>query len=287
MARTVAKGLEELEGRLALTDPQEAEARDRGDSVVRFFTEKIDMAEPAFRAGSYQRRSIIRPERDVDVVAPVAFAYWGRYQADSRRFLYWIREQLNAHYGSTKVSSKGLAVHIAFSTITVDVVPCFRRKGGGYLMPDGVGGWQPTNPPYHVTMMETANKSHDWDLKPIVRLAKAWNTDNGHRLASFHVELMVEQAWRYRSITTTKARSVADTLSRLSSAVREAHADPWSPGVRIDRYLDTKTRSEAASLLVGDAAAAEAAERLRLGGREQAAYEKWAGIYPKLWPSWG
>jgi hypothetical protein len=39
----------------------------------------------------------------------------------------------------------------------VDLVPAFPRKGGGYLMPDGIGGWQSKDPPYHAEKMKEAN----------------------------------------------------------------------------------------------------------------------------------
>lgn len=287
MALTVAGGFRELAGRLVLTDTQEQDAKDQSASVIAFMGSAFTVAESAFRAGSYRRRSIIRQERDVDVMGPLASSYYRRYEDDSSAFLYWVRGKLNERYPDTKVSSQGLAVHLDFSRITVDVVPCFQRQGGGFLMPNGRRGWQATNPRFHVDMMETANESHGWELKPIVRLSKAWNTDNQHRLASFHIELMVEKVWRYRETPGTTSAAMALTLSRLSAAALEPFPDPWPHGARVDRYLTDSVRRQAASTLAHDAQDAQEAERLRLGGHEQLAYSRWKSIYPTLWPAWG
>jgi tRNA nucleotidyltransferase (CCA-adding enzyme) len=98
------------------------------------------MAESAITVGSYARGSIIRIESDIDILAPLDYpTYKETYDNDSQAFLYMVRDSLNKKFGSTSVSSKKVAVKLDFSSITVDVVPCFRRDGGGFFMPDG---WQ-------------------------------------------------------------------------------------------------------------------------------------------------
>jgi hypothetical protein len=63
-------------------------------------------------------------------------------------------------------------------------------------MPNGKGGWQTTNPPFHEELMSDADSRLNGDLKPLVRRMKLWNLREHSRLRSFHLEMMVERAWR-------------------------------------------------------------------------------------------
>lgn len=287
MATTVAAGFAKVESDLDLTTLQDADAAHVRDVMIAHFRDKFVMDAPAFAAGSYRRRSIVRDERDVDVMAPLSRAnYASQYRDDSRRFLYRVRDSLAATYPSTKVSSKQVAVRVAFARVEADVVPCF-IDGSGYLMPNGTGGWQRTNPPYHIEFMEAANKRHDWRLKPLIRIMKVWNIHNAKRVASFHLELMIESVWRYLDIPTPMATAVAATLEGVAQTVRKPFPDPWPLGVQVDAYLGYTARQAAIERLDGDAAHAREAERLRRGGYEQAAYNRWKTVFMDAWPAWG
>jgi len=287
VARTVIKGFDELLGNLALTDNQEAAARSRRDGLVGFFTEHLTMDESAYGIGSYARSTLIRPERDIDLLAPLsANEYWQRFKDDSKVFLYWVRGKLNEGYEKTRVSSRGLSVKLDFSIVEADVVPCFVRRGEGYLMPNGAGGWLATNPRFHMKLMSDSNVASGSRLKPLVKLAKAWNVAHSHHLGSFHVELMVERMWRGRAIPSWPA-AMASTLSRLSVMTTQSSGDPWSGGSRIDGYLSTDARALAVRMLTEDAARAADAERYRLAGDEREACGRWVVVYRDMFPAFG
>jgi hypothetical protein len=285
MSTTVIGGFGELLDRLRLTSAQDDEAKTKRDGLIRFFDSHLDMHQEAFSIGSFRRFTLIRPERDVDLLAPVSSTHWDRYKNDSRAFLYWIREKLKGSYSTTRVSTRGLSIKLAFNIIEADVVPCFGRKGEGYWMPDGSKGWMATNPPFHIDKMAASNVLHDQKLKPIVKLMKAWNTDNTHHLQSFHVELMTERIWSGRAIPSHPS-AIASTLGSMSKLVLQTFTDPWGPGQPIDGYLSTSEREVAQRLLVADATRAAKAEASRLAGREFEAYGLWRIIYSSF-PGWG
>jgi hypothetical protein len=290
MATTVISAFNELHSRQGLTRAQQETASTRVGSLRGFFSSHFEMREPVFAVGSYDRKTICDRERDIDLMAPFEpygeQKYWDRYKQDSRDFLYWVRKRLNDRYHSTRVSSRQLCVKLDFTQIETDVTPCLPRKGGGFLMPDGKGGWMATNPPYHTQFMDDANRDHDWDLKPLVRLLKWWNIANGHHLRSFHLELMVERIQRGSTIGSHPAE-VAYTLKRLPALVQKPFSDPWPDGNRVDDYLSADARDKVVGMLENDAKRAQEAEVYRDAGKSKAAFERWEVIYRHTFPAYG
>jgi hypothetical protein len=287
MARTVATAFEELLARQRLTDKQEETARTRVTSLSGYFVNNFHMDQAPFPVGSYARGTICAKERDIDMLAPFSVAhYWERYKNDSRAFLYWVRNDLNDHYATTKVSSRQVAVKLDFTVITTDIVPCFPRTGGGYLMPNGSSGWMATNPPFHTQLVADSDKAHNWRMKRLIKLIKAWNIANSHHLSSFHVELMVV-AMKQRYSVGSWASEVAAVLKTMPSWVRASFPDPWPPGVRVDSYLSSSDRALVIRMLEADAKAAEQALQLEAAGRTEAAFERWAVVYRGTFPAYG
>ena len=290
MATTVIAALNDLHGRQGLTSAQQNTATTRVGSLRTFFANNFTMREAVFAIGSYKRETICADERDIDLMACLepygTTDYWASYKNDSKAFLYWVRDRLNDRYYATKVSSRKVCVKLDFSNIVTDVTPCFPRSGGGYLMPDGSGGWMATNPPFHADFMTDANRNLDWKLKPIVRLIKAWNIANSHHLSSFHVELMVERIHRGTTIRS-HPEEVAYTLGKLPALVRSSFSDPWSGGSRIDGYLAADTRALVVRMLEDDAERAEKAEEYRKAGQTEKAFDRWKIIYRHTFPTYG
>lgn len=287
MSTGVLAAFEELLQRQRLTERQQNVAQTRVEGLGRFFNTNFTMAITPFAVGSYARQTICAAERDIDLIAPFAAnPYWERYKSNSRTFLYWVRDTLNDRYATTRVSSRQVAVKLDFTDIVTDVVPCFRREGGGYLMPNGSAGWMATNPPFHTDLMKDANLAHGSRLKPLVRLLKAWNIANGHHLSSFHMELTVERAERGCSLRSWPAE-VADLLRVLPGWVRRPFPDPWPDGQRIDNYLSADERDRAARMLESDALAAAQAEKHRIEGRIKEAFERWDVVYRGTFPAYG
>lgn len=289
MATTVIGAFNELHGRQGLTTTQQSTASTRVGSIKTFFSNNFTMREAVFAIGSYNRETICAGERDIDLMAclePYGITdYWSTYKYDSKDFLYWVRDRLNDRYHATRVSSRKVCVKLDFTDIVTDVSACFPRQNGGYLMPNGSGGWMDTNPPFHANFMSAANKDHDWKLKPLVRLIKAWNIANSHHLSSFHVELMVERIHRGTAIRS-HPEEVAYTLRQLPAQVRGSFADPWTGGGRVDSYLSSDTRAMVARMLEDDADRADKAEEYRLAGKTASAFERWDVVYRDTFPSY-
>ena len=291
MPTTVPAAFTELQGRLALTPKQRDIAAGRLANLQAFFAANYAVAKAPWAIGSYGRGTIVRPERDIDIMVALSAAeYWARYKGDSRVFLRWLREGLNRQYRVTRVGVRGMAVHLALGEgLEVDLVGGFHRTGGGFVIPDGKGGWQATNPPFHDQLMTDANVRTKSALKPLVRVMKAWNImGNGGRLRSFHLEMLVERMWRKASVLPAMPTAVATTLKTGGGWVRAAYKDPWpASGKNLDAYLSADKRAAIAKNMDDDAVRAQAALDYAAAGKTDKAFERWDIVFGRQFPASG
>jgi hypothetical protein len=291
MATTVVGAFDEFRSRLALTDAQKATALAHIKSIESFFESnfELDASTGFFYTGSFRRGTMLRWTRDVDIMASLSVSkYDPVYGDDSSKFLYMVRDALNQRFSSTTVSSKRVAIKLDFTNIAADVVPCFRREGGGFFMPDGSGNWRATYPGFHTTLMREADEAKSNRLKPLVKLLKAWNIANGHHLSSIHVELMVERMWQTDSfISSPYPAAVAETLRVMPGWAVAPFADPWSDGRRIDADLSSADRDMAVRMLRKDAKNSANAEQYRASGQTEKAFEKWDSVFRNRFPAYG
>ena len=293
MATTVAAAFTEFQGRLALTANQRTIAAGRVANLKTFFAANYQVATSPWAIGSYGRDTIVRPERDIDIMVALSVdPYWARYQSDSRAFLRWLRDGLNRQYPNTQVGVRQIAVHLALGeNLEVDLVGAFHAQGGGFWIPNGSGGWQKTNPPFHDKLMTDSNVRLGGRLKPLVRVMKGWNiVGNASRLRSFHLEMMVEGMWRSGGATALASMpgSVAATLKAGAGWVRATHPDPWpGSGQNLDAYLSASVRAAVAKAMDDDAVRAAEAIAYVAAGQTAKAFERWDIVFGHQFPAYG
>jgi len=291
MPTTVPAAFTELQARIALTPKQRDIAAGRLVNLQTFFADNYAVAKAPWAIGSYGRGTIVRPERDIDIVVALSVPeYWERYKRDSRVFLRWLRDGVNRKYPNTRVGVRGIAVRLALGEgLEVDLVGGFHYKGGGFVIPNGSGGWQATNPPFHDQLMTDANVRTKSALKPLVRVMKAWNImGNGGRLRSFHLEMVVERVWQKATALPAMPTAVTATLKTGAGWVRAAHLDPWAgSGQRIDTYLTAANRAAVAKAMDEDAVRAQAALDYAAAGKTDKAFERWAIVFNHQFPAHG
>lgn len=286
MAATVAASFAALVEDLKLTDRQKEVAQGRITHLQSYFTApRFQIRTPARAIGSYGRETVVRWERDIDVI--VSFAdnpYWDRYKSDSRAFLYWVRDGLNSEYPGTKVSSKEVAVRMMLSdNLQVDLVPAFGRdaQGGGFFIPNGSRGWQATNPLYHDKLVADGNVRLGGRLKPLIRVMKAWNIANGAHLRSFHLEMMVERMWRTPTSMPGLPIAMASTLTAAAGWVGSPFPDPWMSSQYIDSYLTPAERTLMVGYFTTDGTNAAKANVAEDAGRQAEAVDLWDAIFAR------
>lgn len=290
MATTTAAAFREFAARLELTESQESTVVSRRQSVHNYLLRSCgsDSTMPLDRTqviGSIQRRTVIRPLDDVDVLAVFnneSNAYDG-YRYDSRRFLYRVRDALN-DFNIQVVGSRGQAVRIFYTTAPyVDVVPAFALDTGGFFIPSGSGTWITTDPDKHARWMTERNAALSNQLRPLVRMLKCWNRAHSSRMRSFHLEVLA--ASRFTSLGSNHRE--ATQMFFQAAAGNPIVFDPAGHSGDLSSYLGLFSRQELTSLLYNSASRAAQAIAAEGATDHAEAIRLWRIIFGSDFPVYG
>ncbi|MCW4467263.1 hypothetical protein OK351_17420 [Glutamicibacter sp. MNS18] len=226
--------------------------------------------------GSAAKNTIIRPFDDVDVLAVFSAGNggWDKYQPDSRKFLYRVRESYNG-YSAQQVGARGQAVRVFFEHGGhVDVAPVFRFKDSRYLLPAGDGTWLFTQPTVANSWFSTKDRELNGRLAPLVRLLKMWNGAHSKRFRSFHLETMT--ASTFKSLGTLQQESLEKFFQWAPKRIDVK--DPGGESGSLSTYMSTTLRSEAIQSLTRAAATAQEARTAEIQGDHYEAKKLWRRI---------
>jgi hypothetical protein len=287
MATTITNGFKEFQSNLEITDLQAGTVSTRQRNVRDVIEEEFEVLD-SFLAGSYMRSTLIAPlqEADVDIFVVLEAKYWETNGQTA--LLDRVRRALLKTYTRTpKVSRNGQAVTITFTDFKVDVVPCFYREGGGYLIPDSIlGRWVPTNPKTHIDLWSKANRAHDYDLVPLMKMLKAWNK-NRDVLGSFHLEVLALRVLDGVTITDFPS-GVRYVFDKAREKIRVKLADPAGYADDVAAQVNTDARmTQIISALDTAYSRAKAAEDLAANGRIREACDRWRLVFGDYFPAYG
>lgn len=287
MPTTIKQGLEKLRENLEITGLQEETVSTRQQNVRDVVAAGMTVRD-SFLTGSYRRSTMIAPltEADVDVFVVLDPRYYSVH--GQQALLDEVKRVLRKTYTRTpEISPNGQAVTIRFKDFKMDVVPGFKRKGGGFLIPDAQARrWISTDQKKHVELWTASNKAHNGDLVPLIKMIKGWNKTHGALFRSFHLECMI------REILTNV------TISDFSSGCRYVfkHAkdkvyvpvyDPAGYGGDVGSSMPLMDKQAAAVGLSTACNLALEAEQLESVGRTADAFEKWRKVFRDYFPAYG
>lgn len=287
MVRTIADAFRVLRSKLEITDLQEQTVASR-QQAIREVLERDFLIKDTFLTGSYRRSTMIRPlkEADVDIFIVLDVKY---YREDGKKaLLESIKKSLRKTYTKTPdIRPDGSAVTITFTDFKVDVVPAFFRKGGGYLIPSlELNKWISTDPKKHVEIWTAANRAHNNDLVPLIKMIKGWNKSR-NLFKSFHLETLILKALDGIAITDYPSgmRYVFDKGINL---VQYKLADPAGYSDDVGAHVDTKAKIQLlVDRLTWARDRAKEAEAMAAGGNVAGAIDKWRLIVPSYFPRYG
>lgn len=288
MATTINQSFQQLKANLEITGLQQQTVSTRQENVRDAVTADLTVLD-TFLTGSYRRSTMIAPFKDADIDVFVALDASYFKQDGQAWLLDKVKTTLKKTYPTTpKISRNGQAVTITFTDFTVDVVPAFNRKGGGFLIADSVNArWIATDPKKHVELWSTANTSHNGDLVPLIKMIKAWNRQNGSLLRSFHLEAMILGILNNVTINdfSSGSRFVFD---KARQTVKSATYDPSGYGGNLADYLNTQQKiNDVVSRLETAYSRAVDAEILEKQDKTSLAVDKWRLIFGDYFPAYG
>ena len=288
MASTITSGFDGLQRNLSISGLQESTISTRQTNIRSALESEMTVKE-SFVAGSYRRNTLIGPlaDADVDVFIVLDPTYFD--QNGQAALLDRVKRVLKKTYPKTpEISRNGQAVTITFTDFRADVVPAFYRQGGGYLIPDStMQRWISTDPKKHIDILQAANKVHNGNLVPLMKMIKGWNVKHSWLLRSFHLEAMVLTVLNNVAISDFPS-GVRYVFDKARATIPEQLPDPAGYGGNVGAYINTQQKiEEVVTRLATAYQKAVEAEQLAAMGRTQEAFGKWRVIFGDYFPAYG
>lgn len=287
MPTTIQAGFEKLRSNLEVTGLQKTTLSERQTNVRDVVAKGFNILD-SFLAGSYARSSLISPlsESDVDIFFVLAPVYFSQYTPAS--LLDRLRTVLlNTYTKTPKISRNGQAVTITFNDFRVDAVPSFYREGGGFLIPDSTTGeWISTDPTVHDSELTTANRLHNSDLIPLVKMIKGWNRCIGDQFYGFYLELLVKNVLNNITISDFPS-GVRYVFDKGREAVKYTIPDPSGFSEQVRGLNNANGVSEAVTRFQTAYGRAVKAEAFAAQDKIIEAYDEWRKIFQSYFPAFG
>ncbi len=286
MALTIQGGFDILRANLEITDLQATTVSTRQKSV-RGAVERGFTVRDSFLAGSYARSTMVGPlkDADLDIFIVLHESYHGNNTSAS--LLACVRDVLKQTYPTTpSISPNGQAVTITFTDFKVDVVPAFYRQGGGYLIPNAKsGGWISTDPTVHATVLTAANKAHNGDLVPLVKMMRGWNRVINRCFVGFYLELMTTDILNNVTISDFPS-GVRYIFQHAQEKVKFKQRDPAGFENQINPLNNVTTVEDAVDKFTRAYSAAARAKQFA-SNDPRAATDEWRKIFGDYFPAYG
>ncbi|NKB90542.1 MAG: nucleotidyltransferase [Acidobacteria bacterium] len=236
--------------------------------------------EDDFLTGSYRRHTKTKKLKDVDIFVVVRRSGEQGHLRDlgPRALLEELKMLLDEKYDSVTIDRMACTIDFGSEEIlSFDVVPAFKRKTGGYEIPDTSSGWIATNPKRHHEMTTEKNAACDQKFVPFVKMVKGANRELGEPVdPSFLLEVMALEL-----VTSPFGRYQDEIVWFLATAADEfdrAWPDPAGIGPDVNT-MSERDRRTASTAFQEAQQIAERAVWMEDNGQEKAAVEEWRRLF--------
>jgi hypothetical protein len=207
----VRQRFERFHDNLSLTPPQYLDGLTKRGGVVRclnqYYYGSASDTEHSFLIGSWGKNTAGRPPRDVDLYFLLPPAVHGRFQGyvwnRQTALLQEVKGILAGTYPDTDMSGDGQVVLVRFGSYSVEVVPAFLLTNGRYWICDthDGGSYKETDPSVEIGYIEAVDRANNRNLRPLIRMLKAWQDCCSVPIKSFQLELLAadflsQSPWR-------------------------------------------------------------------------------------------
>lgn len=269
-----------LRRQLEITKTERSLAK-RRHSEIRDVVASVWQLEDHFLTGSYRRETKTKYLKDVDifVVIDATGPQAGLRQSGPAALLAVLKAILDEKYDSVVIDR--MACTVSFGSdeeiVSFDVVPAFKRKGGGWDIPDTERGWIATNPKRHHELTTKKNDACDGKYVPFVKMVKGANRELGDIVdPSFLIEVIA------LARVSEPFGTYQDELNWFFATAAEEVLNDWPDPVGLGPEVNSMTAAErrkASDALRAAQAIAESAVWLEDEGKERAAVEEWRKLF--------
>jgi len=258
MATTIIQSFNEYSKNLEITNLQTSTVANCRRNVTTKIGKVLSLhPEESKVIGSWARNTLARrlSEGDVDVMVVLHYGNNIGWTGNDGvvKCLDKFKEILQKAYPSTPMRRDVNCITMQLSQFRLDVVPSFKftgSNGGGdyYVIPDSKRNqWIPTDPFAFASLMTNVNTVMKGDFKPLIKMVKGWNRENGWPIRSLHLEAMMYHHFNNYIQTYTMDSMLKVFFANLPSYLSAPCFEPIKND-RLDDYLDsssTRTRISA------------------------------------------
>lgn len=294
---TVPEAFVKFRSKLELTKGEEKDASRRHYEIRDVMKKSFDLDDD-FLTGSYRRWTKTKPLKDVDIFCVLGEAERHYRQKKPSLLLADVKKALADEYGEDSVAQDEHSVTVDFGVeekedgdtgeqvMSFDVVPAFTLKDY-YEIPDDTASaskWMKTNPKVHYDKAVDAQKAYSDQWKFIVRMAKAWNRNNGKPIdPSFLIEVMALEVL-YPPFGGDFRREMQAFFQCLADRIHEDWPDPAGLGPDVNDGMNARARDAARNALLGAERQAAIAIRIEASGQNTEALKAWRALFGKTFP---
>jgi hypothetical protein len=207
----VRQRFEQFHRNLSLTLAQYVDGNTKRKGVInclnQYFYGQSSGDEHSLLIGSWGKRTVTRPPRDVDVyfVLPceVYLQYERRIGNRQSALLQEVKNALSTTYSNTEMRGDGQVVMVGFGSYSVEVVPAFLLTDGRYWICDtsSQGYYKLAAPNAESQYIERIDAETNRNLRPLIRMLKSWQVNCSVPIKSFQLELvaaefLAQSSWR-------------------------------------------------------------------------------------------
>jgi Second Messenger Oligonucleotide or Dinucleotide Synthetase domain len=210
----VQQRFEQFHRNLALTPAQFLDGITKGIGVAaclnRYYYGSSSGTDNSFFIGSWAKDTATQPPRDVDLYFLLPPAVHNRFEGylwnRQSALLQEVKGVLASSYPDTDMSGDGQVVLVRFGTYAAEVVPAFLLTNGRYWICDTHEGgrYKETDPCTAVRYIHAVDKANSGNLRPLIRMLKAWQSSCAVPIKSFELELLAadflrQSPWRHNN----------------------------------------------------------------------------------------
>jgi hypothetical protein len=196
----VRQRFSQFHSNLSLTSLQSLDGMTKRNGVVsslnRHYYGSTSDTDHSFLIGSWGKQTAMRPPRDVDLYFVLPYAVYTRFQAHNwnqqSALLQEVKDVLAETYPDTDMRGDGQVVVVRFDRYNVEVVPAFALTNSRYWICDtNAGGFYKEADPWsEVNYINSVDQANNGNLRPLIRMLKAWQTCCAVPIKSFQLELV-------------------------------------------------------------------------------------------------
>lgn len=272
-----------------LLDPKERSAAQKMHGEITEALLSAGVISAAFLQGSFARKTMIAPLRDIDKVVILAsrWAYLATVPGGPDKAMDLIQAVIAGRWPTAKFerTRHSLKVDFGETGFSFDIVPGFEtdtEDDDVNIADRETGGWRRSNTRSLLRAVRKRDEDCDGRFVHQARMVKSFgrNVIGFEAFPGLHVEAIA-----YLAITKTMedAEAVAAVLTTAVEALRHGYFDPTGVDCLSDR-LDRDVRQRALTVFVGAAERAQEALRLQAAGDEVEATRIWSSVLGPPFP---